>query len=189
LPNEEDFTHGVINGFFNIQRLYNLSASQLVQGIALESENEKDEHISSEEALFIAEQAEKMRYLHFSVERLEVALLKAVDEEKQEDYMKNVRTNLPSAKERHDQYTLSEGFVNTMIELEKTRFQLKPFTQDHESTEEYIYHFDTLQKIRTLNGMFYDVTRKKEIRRISYFRRLKLDDKGLSSFVVTAGQE
>ena len=51
LPSAEDFTEGAINGLFNIQRFYNLSAAAVARGVVVESDTAAARWMDSEEAV------------------------------------------------------------------------------------------------------------------------------------------
>ena len=147
-PKEEDFTHGAINGLFNIQRFYNISTHDIARAKILENEENGRELMSSEEAIFIAEQAGKMKNLHFSVYWLKEAVFLAQEEGKNLKVLNNIKEKLEKAKEVHDSYIVREGFVNTILDSEKTRFDIRPFNKELEKSEEYLHNLDVLNKIK-----------------------------------------
>ena len=72
---EVDFTHGAVNGLFNLQNYYNLRSDDIAKGQILESDLQRERlEISSEECVTIAGQAGKMNQLHLAVEWLQTAL-------------------------------------------------------------------------------------------------------------------
>ena len=189
LPKEDDFTHGAINGLFNIQRFYNISAYNIARGKIVVGDEESDEPMSSEEAILISDQAEKMKYLHFHVEWLEVALNLAQDEKQSELLLKSINRKIKAAKEAHDNYIVKEGFVNTVLDSEKTRFNVKPFKKEIEVSEEYLHNLDVLKKVKSVNGMFYDISLTKNTSQVPYLKDLGLKDQDFNAYIVSMGQE
>ena len=78
---ETDFTDGAINGLFNLQNYYELQSDDIAEGNILESDRDRQSgrgvQISSEQCVFIAEQAGRMKQLHLAVDWLETALQRA----------------------------------------------------------------------------------------------------------------
>ena len=82
---ETDFSHGAINGLFNLQNYYELQSSDIAEGNILESDRESERRLemSSEQCVFIAEQAGRMKQLHLAVDWLLTALQRAGSESEQ----------------------------------------------------------------------------------------------------------
>ena len=78
---ETDFTDGAINGLFNLQNYYELQSDDIAEGNILESDRERGSdprvEISSDECVFIAEQAGRRKQLHLAVGWLQTALQRA----------------------------------------------------------------------------------------------------------------
>ena len=76
---ETDFTDGAINGLFNLQNYYELRSDDIAEGNILESDRQSDRRvqISSEQCVFIAEQAGRLKQLHLAVDWLQTALQRA----------------------------------------------------------------------------------------------------------------
>ena len=82
---ETDFTDGAINGLFNLQNYYELQSDDIAEGNILERDRQSGRgvQISSEQCVFIAEQAGRMKQLHLAVDWLETALQRAGGDNKQ----------------------------------------------------------------------------------------------------------
>ena len=82
---ETDFTDGAINGLFNLQNYYELQSDDIAEGNILERDRQSGRgvQISSEQCVFIAEQAGRMKQLHLAVDWLETALQRAGNNQQQ----------------------------------------------------------------------------------------------------------
>ena len=117
---ETDFTDGAINGLFNLQNYYELRSEDVAEGKILESdrESERRTEISSEQCVVIAEQAGRRRQLHLAVDWLLTALQRAGAHSNTDNHqhVARIRKLLKKAKETHDDYIISEGFLNLGME-------------------------------------------------------------------------
>ena len=73
---EIDYTHGAINGLFNLQNYYELQSDDIAEGYILDGEREVERkgEISGEDCVEIAGQARRMNQLHLAVEWLRTSL-------------------------------------------------------------------------------------------------------------------
>ena len=150
---ETDFTDGAINGLFNLQNYYELRSEDVAEGKILESdrESERRTEISSEQCVVIAEQAGRRRQLHLAVDWLLTALQRAGAHSNSNtdnhQHVARIRKLLKKAKETHDDYIISEGFLNLGMEDIRVITQNKPYSEALAKSEEFLANKEIFEAV------------------------------------------